>query len=450
MRYLIIIGFVWCYASLATAGDPFAGEFEHANWEIVTQDLSCGSSSVDTTTDSVTLSTPRDCDEPIEAVYRHVNGGAGATTDGTVSISFDVTTSADHSFAAFAGVEGRSLTELTSERAESGNFSFDIDAGEQIVFVLRKSGSVESASFNVFSFLVTPASTRPIADFSDVFEPDSWTVRTQSFGCGSSTVEPSDTDVVLSTASGCAGIFSRYTHDTGAPFAGVVSFNYEVTQSEPHNYEASVVILGQPELLLATNAPASGRFELSVPAGAQLQFVVRKIGGSINNGISRLRITDFQFVAPAGFVGEFRNQRWLPLSQSLGCGSSSVVENAETIRLRTAPGCNAIRAQYEHANGNDYGASRTRNVRFSYEITETARHAYRATVNVLGRNRPERELIDLGTLPGTGLVDVNVAAGEALLVELRKSSGSGRSTLFIRDFAVVGVPEDLFSEGFEQ
>ena len=129
-------------------------------------------------------------------------------------------------------------------------------------------------------------------NFSGQYDPVRWSSATQNFGCGSSSVLPGPDSVELKTANGCASIFAAYVHD-GADEAGTVSFDWEVTQSRSHQYQARAGLNGQTLQTLTTSTPASGTMSLPVGAGDQVRFNVSK---SLDFGVTTLRITNFRFI----------------------------------------------------------------------------------------------------------------------------------------------------------
>ena len=153
--------------------------------------------------------------------------------------------------------------------------------------------AISADGFNVY--VLSNPSVDILPDFTGQFEATRWSPTTQAFGCGSSSVTSSFSEVSLATANGCAAIFAGFTH-SGATEAGTVSFDWSVTQSQAHSYVARFGIDGQQLETLSTNQPASGTRTIRVESGDQLRFTVSKSSGF---GISTLMITDFNFTPDA-------------------------------------------------------------------------------------------------------------------------------------------------------
>ncbi|MES9979718.1 MAG: fibronectin type III domain-containing protein [Candidatus Thiodiazotropha sp. 6PLUC5] len=134
-----------------------------------------------------------------------------------------------------------------------------------------------------------------VNDFSGEFANANWTAAFQVFGCGSSSVVETATDITLATANNCASIGANYIHTNGgggATRAGTASFNYNVTEVGDHTFSALYGISGGATTTVANNAPAAGAATQAVAVGEQLIFA---IGKSASTGVSTLEISAFIF-----------------------------------------------------------------------------------------------------------------------------------------------------------
>ena len=113
-----------------------------------------------------------------------------------------------------------------------------------------ESASSRIAFFVGFGFLLV---SNAFADFPGQFVVTNWTISTQAFGCGASSVDTSGApaSVALSTGSGCASIGASFTFPS-APSAGVVAFSYaySVGGDGPSDYPASYVVNGNADAIL--------------------------------------------------------------------------------------------------------------------------------------------------------------------------------------------------------
>ena len=145
--------------------------------------------------------------------------------------------------------------------------------------------------FTVYVLSASEPEAKP--GFVEQFSQGRWTPITQNFGCGSSTVAASSTEVSLTTATGCASIFAGYNH-TGAEQAGTVSFRWQVTNSAAHNYVARYGIQGQPLTQLSSGQPGTGTGTVRVEVGDQLVFNIAKSASGVFQN-STLTIDEFEF-----------------------------------------------------------------------------------------------------------------------------------------------------------
>jgi hypothetical protein len=133
--------------------------------------------------------------------------------------------------------------------------------------------------------------------FTGAFANATWEIFTQNFGCGSSAVNATTTELVITTANDCAISNGKYTHN-GAPTLGNIIFDYEVTRTSNPTFIARVSVLGQSsellrEIILADSQPASGTMTVPIRSDERLEFQNRK---SANFGVTTLRIINFRFV----------------------------------------------------------------------------------------------------------------------------------------------------------
>jgi hypothetical protein len=278
---------------------------------------------------------------------------------------------------------------------------------------------------------VNVGQTPLVAGFDGEFQNGNWTETTQTFGCGSSSVDASADNVVLTTAFGCGAITALYVHsnaDSGASLDGSVEFSYSITQSEAHSYEAIVGVTGGKSTVLTDSVPRQGRMALSIRAGEQVLFQIRKSQGF---GESVLTISDFSFTPRTeGFNGSFAPDNWTPTTQAFGCGASTVVASASTVTLSTADGCGQIFAGYSHSNFGT-GAPVAGSVAFHYEVQSSEPHAFEAFVSV---SETESVMLSESTAR-SGKIAVSVAAGAQIGFAIRKLSGFGVSSLKISGFS---------------
>jgi len=150
--------------------------------------------------------------------------------------------------------------------------------------------AISPDGLNVYA-LAKPESVA-IENFAEQYDSSRWSSATQNFGCGSSSVLPGADRVELKTANGCAAIFAAYIHD-GADAAGTVTFDWEVTQSNSHQYRARAGLNGQALQTLTTSTPGSGTMSIAVGESDQVRFNVSKSSGF---GVTTLRITNFRFI----------------------------------------------------------------------------------------------------------------------------------------------------------
>lgn len=144
----------------------------------------------------------------------------------------------------------------------------------------------------------------------------------------------------------------------------------------------------------------------------------------------------------SGFVEQFSQGRWAPVTQNFGCGNSSASLDSNRLELVTAFNCGGIFAGYNH-NGVETGGT----VSFRWSVTESNPHDYVARFGVQGQ---PLDTLAFGTLtlggPDSGTRTLRLEAGDQLVFNIAKSSGFGESRLIIEDFEFtpdVDVPATL-------
>ncbi|MFW5816762.1 MAG: hypothetical protein ACOCVP_07870, partial [Wenzhouxiangella sp.] len=187
-------------------------------------------------------------------------------------------------------VPGSRFGEVVLLATEINGFSSSGDLGATVAGM--DSPFDVAVSPDGFSVYVLSASEpQPRLGFVEQFSQGRWTPITQDFGCGSSTVAASSTQVSLTTAVDCASIFAGYNH-AGAEQAGTVSFRWQVTNSAAHSYAARFGIQGQTLTTLSSGQPGSGNATVRVEAGEQLVFNIAKSAPNIHEN-AILTIDDF-------------------------------------------------------------------------------------------------------------------------------------------------------------
>jgi hypothetical protein len=184
-------------------------------------------------------------------------------------------------------------------------------------------------SFIGLSFLFAHAA---FADFSGQFAATNWTIATQTFGCGSSSVNISGApaSVALSTGTGCSDIGASFTFPS-APSAGTVAFSYTyvVGFDGPAHYPASYVVNGV-STQFSNNAGAasqSGNFTFQVQQGQSFGFVFQAANSS--GQADSLTISNFSFAPPTDFP--------------VGCGATKNADLVTAMNSASAnPGLNSV------------------------------------------------------------------------------------------------------------
>lgn len=138
------------------------------------------------------------------------------------------------------------------------------------------------------------ASTSALAAFTGDYAPANWTAGTQTFGCGSSTVNTAGmpNTLVLQTLTGCANIGASYSLTNPIPATGTISFNWSYTgNAGAHN--STYNLNGTVTTLASGIAATSGTVTLPVTLG---QTFVFGLAGGTN---ASLTVTNFNFAVPA-------------------------------------------------------------------------------------------------------------------------------------------------------
>lgn len=399
-------------------------DYAPAKWNPTTQSFGCGSSMITESAEVVVLETATDCAQ-IAALYTHDNGGQGAPANGTARFSYAIAQTGSPSYAAAFGILDAASTSL-GNTPSSGFVEVPLRAGERIQFEIRKLSGFGTATLSIsdFSFVEqTPG-------FTEAFDSGAWTPVTQSFGCGASDIAVNSSEVLLSSAAGCAQIAAIYTYSNGGAGiqqSGTIELDYEIGVSSPHSYQIEIGVPGGPTRTRTDTLPSSGRMAFSVEPGDLINFVLRKQGSA---ALTTLSIRNFRFTPRTiNLSNEFAAGSWTATTQSFGCGSSSVVESASLITLATSSGCSAILARYSFDRGGA-GASQDGLLQLSYDINDVSGQ-YQVDVVV-----PGRQTSLLATDEGrAGALSMPLFAGEQLIIEIRKLTGGSMPTLTISGFS---------------
>lgn len=133
------------------------------------------------------------------------------------------------------------------------------------------------------------------AAFTGAYAPANWTPFTQTFGCGSSTVDVSGApgSVALRTVTGCANIAASYVLTGNVPATGTLSFDWSYTSNSGAVTRIASYTLDGVTTTLATGfGPANGTVSIPVTAGQPFQFTLQ---GGLN---ASLTITNFNAPQP--------------------------------------------------------------------------------------------------------------------------------------------------------
>ena len=186
-----------------------------------------------------------------------------------------------------------------------------------------------------FSFLFA---NDAFADFSGQFAVTNWTISTQAFGCGSSSVNTSGApaSVALSTGTGCSDIGASFTFPS-APSAGTVAFSYTyaVGLNGPAHYPASYVVNGV-STQFSDNAGAnsqSGNLTFPVQQGQSFGFVFQAV--SSFGQVDSLTISNFSFSAPTNFSVGCGATKDVDLLTAINSAAGNLAANSVTL----SPGC---------------------------------------------------------------------------------------------------------------
>ena len=197
-----------------------------------------------------------------------------------------------------------------------------------------ESASSRIAFFVGFGFLLV---SNAFADFSGQFVVTNWTISTQAFGCGASSVDTSGApaSVALSTGSGCASIGASFTFPS-APSAGVVAFSYAYSAGGdgPSDYPVSYVVNGTPTQFSnnAGTTSQSGNLTFSVEPGQSFGFLFQAANSA--GQPDSLTISNFSFTST---------------NYSVGCGPTKLADlmtamnfasgNSYPSSVTLSPGC---------------------------------------------------------------------------------------------------------------
>lgn len=133
------------------------------------------------------------------------------------------------------------------------------------------------------------------AAFTGAYAPANWTPFTQTFGCGSSTIDVSGVPntVALRTVTGCANIAVSYSLTGNIPATGTLSFDWSYTSNSfAVTRIASYTLNGVTTNLATGLGPANGTVTIPVTAGQPFQLTLQ---GGTN---ASLTITNFNAPQP--------------------------------------------------------------------------------------------------------------------------------------------------------
>lgn len=167
-------------------------------------------------------------------------------------------------------------------------------------------------------------------------------------------------------------------------------------------------------------------------AGGTVTGMERPLDIAISpDGLNVYALAKPEASAVQDFSGQYDPARWNAVTQSFGCGSSSVMPGADEAVLKTANGCAAIFAAYIHDGADEAGT-----VVFDWQVEQDQSHQYVARVGLDGET--------LETLtssrPASGTFSLPVAAGDRVRFQVSKSDDFGVTTLRITNFRF--IPED--------
>jgi hypothetical protein len=221
-------------------------------------------------------------------------------------VTFDYNYSGDvpNTFPASYRVNG--VTTQFSDNAgastQTGTVTFAITEGQTFGFLLQAASSDGSGGTLVIS------NFRLISDanLSGQFDPANWTIGTQSFGCGSSSVDTSaaPASVTLATGTGCASIGASFDYPV-APTTGTVTFTYNYSGNVPSTFPASYRVDGVTTQF-SDNAGAStqsGTVTFAITQGQTFGFLFQASSSDGSGGT--LTISNFRLISELIFDSGF-------------------------------------------------------------------------------------------------------------------------------------------------
>lgn len=257
----------------------------------------------------------------------------------------------------------------------------------------RNSVGVSLAVFIGISLL---CAHEAFADFSGQFAVTNWTISTQAFGCGASSVNTSGApaSVTLSTGTGCAAIGAGFTFPS-APSDGNVAFSYSysVGFDGPSDYPASYAVNGVATQF--SNSAGSnfqtGDVTFSVQKGQSFEFVfqAQNSGGQADSlTISNFTFTNTDFTVGCG------STRAADLVTAINAASAT--PGSSTVTL--SPGCVYIESGDAAATAPDGSPTIFQPIGNSVTIIGNG-----ATIERLGSSQPARFFY----IPNGGVLTLN-------------------------------------------
>ncbi len=176
------------------------------------------------------------------------------------------------------------------------------------------------------------------ADFSGQFAATNWTISTQAFGCGHSSVDTSGApaSVMLNTGNGCATIGASFTFPS-APSDGTVTFSYAyaVGFDGAAHYPASYIVNGASTQFSnnAGGTPQSGNVTFPVQQGQSFGFLF--VASNSAGQPDSLTISNFSFSPPTDFPVSCGATKDADLLTAMNSAAGSPGPNSVTL----SPGC---------------------------------------------------------------------------------------------------------------
>ena len=263
-------------------------------------------------------------------------------------------------------------------------------------------------------------------------------------------VQPSLPDLVVvnpAVSNSSPGIGEAFTieavvfNDGGSTSAATTLRYYRSTDVSITTSDTQIATDSVPALAVNASSPESASVSISSAGTFFVGACVDPVDELNNNNQCSLGIrVDVQESGEGGFIGAFAPETWTPLTQTFGCGASSITADASSVLLSTGTGCAAIAAVYRHD-----GAPEDGEISFDYSVSTSVNDLYAAKA---GPADSQTLLADSGN--ASGAVTLPVGQGEQFVFDLRYQSGGSLVTLEITNFRFVPLNSGLpFLDGFE-